>query len=124
MSNDEANSADIYVSNFTAGVGIPPPYLFASPHMARVDLGITFVQDLGSASVDLMPIAQTTLAEIIIGHYYTVRNWDTDPLHYGMIYVSAVDANDNGRVDVRTWTSSLPGSRIIGLISDPDPPPP
>ena len=60
-----------------------------------------------------------TSAEIIVGHYYAVRTQDND---HGMIYVSAVDENDNGRVDLKTWNTSLPSSRVIGLVPLPDPP--
>ena len=77
------------------------------------------VVDIGTAPVDIMPSAAGTSVEIVAGHYYAVRTMDNN---FGMIYVSLVDANDNGRVDVTTWVSSLPGSRIIGLVAKPDPP--
>ena len=110
---------------------MPPPYLFASPFIASTtpsdtpdvwplaDLRIGMVVDLGTAPVDLLPFAAGGSVEIIVRHYYAVRTQDND---HGMIYVSAVDESHNGRVDLKTWNTSLPGSRVIGLVTVPDPP--
>ena len=133
MSLSEANRADIYITNLTAGVAIPPPYLFASPAIASStpsDMPVIWpsavlrngmVEEIGTAPVDIIPfVASTnTSAEMIVGHYYAVWTQDND---YGMIYVEAVDANDRGRVNLTTWNTTVPGSRFIGLVTDPNPP--